>query len=134
MIKLMLDTNICIYIINEKPPKVLEKFKTYEFNEIGISSVVYSELVYGAYKSLKVDKNLAALATFISPLKIVDFDRDAANEYGVIRALLEKSGKPIGANDLLIAAHAKSLGVPLITNNIREFTRVNDLSVVDWVS
>lgn len=134
MIKLMLDTNICIYIINEKPAKVLEKFKAYNFNEIAISSVVYSELVYGAYKSAKIDKNLSALATFISPLEIIDFDESAANEYGVIRASLEKQGKLIGANDLLIAAHARSLDLPLVTNNIQEFSRVDDLIILDWIS
>ncbi|TNF65235.1 MAG: type II toxin-antitoxin system VapC family toxin [Gammaproteobacteria bacterium] len=133
MIKLMLDTNICIYIINEKPPHVLNKFKEYKFNEIGISSIVYSELVYGVYKSIKVEKNIVALASFITPLSIVEYDQNAADEYGLIRTSLEKKGKLIGANDLLIAAHAKSLELPLVTNNLEEFSRVDGLALYNWV-
>ncbi|UTW44050.1 type II toxin-antitoxin system VapC family toxin [bacterium SCSIO 12844] len=131
--KLMLDTNICIYIINEKPPHVLNKFKEYKFNEIGISSIVYSELVYGVYKSIKVEKNIVALASFITPLSIVEYDQNAADEYGLIRTSLEKKGKLIGANDLLIAAHAKSLELPLVTNNLEEFSRVDGLALYNWV-
>ena len=133
MIKLMLDTNICIFIINEKPPMVLERFKQYKFDEIAISSIVYSELVYGAYKSKRVNQNISALAGFVAPLSIVEFDQDAANEYGLIRASLEATGNLIGANDLLIAAHAKSLNIPLITNNTKEFKKVDGLTVIDWV-
>ncbi|WP_199244188.1 type II toxin-antitoxin system tRNA(fMet)-specific endonuclease VapC [Caedibacter taeniospiralis] len=132
MIKSMLDTNICIFIINERPPMVLERLKEYRFNEIAISSIVYSELAYGAYKSKKIDKNIAALAGFVAPLSILSFDKNAANEYGIIRSSLEYQGQLIGANDLLIAAHAKSMDVPLITNNLKEFSRVEGLTVIDW--
>ncbi|WP_440617796.1 type II toxin-antitoxin system VapC family toxin [Cysteiniphilum sp. 6C5] len=110
----MLDTNICIFIINEKPPAVLERFKQYKFNEIAISSIVYSELVYGAYKSKRIDQNISALAGFVAPLSIVEFDQNAAN-------------------DLLIAAYAKSLNIPLVTNNTKDFKKVDGLTVLDWV-
>ena len=115
--KVMLDTNICIYIINEKPKSVLEHFQKYEIGDICISSIVYAELLNGVYKSSRVNQNLSALHNFTSALEIVDFDRNAAVECGLIRSELEKTGRVIGANDLLIASHAKSLNIPLATNN-----------------
>lgn len=130
--KVMLDTNICIYIIKEKPLSVLENFKKYEIGDIGISSVVYAELLYGAFKSKKVNQNLTTLHNLVAALQIKEFDKNAAAEYGKIRADLERSGNIIGANDLLIAAHAKSLNVPLATNNVKEFQRVEDLVLLNW--
>jgi len=129
---LMLDTNICIYIIKQKPPAVLEHFKEYRIGDIGISSITLAELRYGVAKSRYPDKNAEALDEFVIPLEIFPFTEDATLAYGEIRATLEKLGTPIGSMDLLIAAHAVSLGVTLVTNNTREFSRVPGLNLVDW--
>jgi tRNA(fMet)-specific endonuclease VapC len=131
--KLMLDTNICIYLIKHQPPSVLERFLSHPVDDIGISSVTVAELEYGASKSRHPTKNRIALDQFISPLDVAAFDRDAATAYGRLRANLEHKGTPIGAMDLLIAAHALSLGVRLITNNAREFQRVPGLRIENWV-
>jgi len=132
--KLMLDTNICIYIIKQQPVTVLKRFLEYQIGDIGISSITLSELRYGVAKSAFKDKNTKALDEFITPLEVVSFDEDAAHIYGDIRATLEKSGTPIGSKDMLIAAHAVSLGIPLVTNNIREFVRIPSINVIDWVN
>jgi len=129
----MLDANICIYIINERPTAVLDQFKEYASKEIGISTIVYSELLYGVHKSQKVEKNLIALNSFMSVLTLCDFDEKAANQYGIMRAKLQKSGRLIGANDMLIAAHAKSLNIPLATNNTKEFSNITDLQLLNWL-
>lgn len=129
----LLDTNICIYIIKQKPPEVLQKFQTYNVGDIGISSISVAELEFGVYKSQFPEKNQQALEQFLLPLKIVDFDAGAANMYGNIRAILEKQGTPIGSLDTLIAAHALSLGITLITNNVKEFSRVPNLKLENWV-
>ena len=129
----MLDTNICIYLIKNKPLEVKEKFNAYEVGEICISSITVSELYYGVYKSQMVEKNLRALALFLAPLNIVDYNEKASIEYGKIRATLESTGKVIGSLDMLIAAHAVSLGVILVTNNTKEFERVDGLRLENWV-
>lgn len=130
--KLLLDTNICIYIIKKQPPNVLKRFREYQLGDIGISSVTLSELHFGVAKSANRAKNAEALDEFIIPLEVVPYDELAARAYGEIRATLEKGGTPIGSMDLLIAAHAVSLGIPLITNNTREFSRVPSLTILDW--
>jgi tRNA(fMet)-specific endonuclease VapC len=130
--KLLLDTNICIYIIKQQPAAALQRFLEFEVGDIGISSITLSELRYGVAKSSHREKNAKALDEFIIPLEVVSFDEQAAYVYGNIRASLEKAGTPIGSMDMLIAAHAVSLGIPLVTNNIREFTRISDLTVLDW--
>lgn len=130
--KLLLDTNICIYIIKQQPAAVLERFLEYHIGDIGISSITLSELRYGVAKSTHREKNAKALDEFIIPLEVVSYDEAAAHVYGDIRATLEKSGTPIGSMDMLIAAHAVSLGIPLVTNNAREFQRVPSLNIVDW--
>lgn len=130
---LMLDTNICIYIIKQRPPEVLEHFRDYQIGDIAISSVTLAELRYGVAKSQQKNKNAKALDEFIIPLEILPFDEAATLAYGEVRATLEKLGTPIGSMDLLIAAHAVSLGVTLVTNNVREFIRVPGLNVIDWV-
>ena len=130
----LLDTNICIYIIKKKPVRVFEKFKTLSPGSVAISSITFAEMEYGIHKSSKPEKNREALYQFLLPLDIIDFNAKAASEYGNIRAVLEKKGKPIGAMDLLIAAHARSLGITLVTNNVKEFKRVENLEIVDWVS
>ncbi|MGL5944408.1 MAG: type II toxin-antitoxin system tRNA(fMet)-specific endonuclease VapC [Waterburya sp.] len=132
--KFLLDTNICIYIIKQKPPEVLHKFNTYQVGDIGISSITVAELEFGVQKSQYPAKNQQALAQFLLPLEIVNFDNAAATIYGNIRAILEKQGTPIGSLDTLIAAHAFSLQVTLITNNVREFSRVPNLKLENWVS
>jgi len=130
--KLLLDTNICIYIIKQQPATVIKHFLEYQVGDIGISSITLSELRYGVAKSTHREKNAKALDEFIIPLEVVSFDEDAAHAYGEIRATLEKSGTPIGAMDMLIAAHAVSLGIPLVTNNTREFARIPDINIIDW--
>lgn len=130
--KHMLDTNICIYLIKKKPEKVLSRFRSNTIGDIGISSITLAELRYGVEKSLQVQKNREALNAFLLPLEIADFDAEAALSYGIIRAVLEKAGSPVGSMDMLIGAHAMSLGVTLVTNNVREFKRIRNLNIADW--
>ena len=119
--KYMLDTNIIIYMKNRRSDKVVEKMMKCSPRDYCISAVTLAELEYGVYKSMRKKQNQMALMAFLSCIKIMPFDDRAAVEYGAIRADLEKKGTPIGANDLMIAAHAKSLGLVLVTNNEREF-------------
>jgi tRNA(fMet)-specific endonuclease VapC len=130
--KFMLDTNICIYLIKQKPVKVLKHFKTRSIGDIGISTISLAELRYGVSKSQYVEKNQQALNEFILPLEVADFDMKAAEEYGIIRTELEKKRKPIGSMEMLIGAHSLSLGATLVTNNVREFKEIKRLNVVDW--
>src|SRR5512136_544409 len=130
--KLLLDTNICVYIIKQQPATVLKHFLEYQIGDIGISSITLSELHYGVAKSTHREKNAKALDEFIIPLELVSYDDSAARVYGDIRAALEKVGTLIGSMDMLIAAHAVSLGIPLVTNNTREFLRVPSLNIIDW--
>lgn len=134
MNKIMLDTNICIYLIKNKPIEIKEKFNAYEVGEICISSITVSELYCGVYKSQMVEKNLQALALFLAPLNIMDYNEKASIEYGKIRAVLESAGKVIGSLDMLIGAHALSLGVTLVSNNTKEFERIDGLKLENWVS
>jgi len=130
----LLDTNICIYLIRKKPPQVLQKFNTCSVGEVAISSITVAELQFGVQKSRYPSQNQRALEQFLIPLTIVDFDYKAAIAYGRIRATLESQGTPIGPLDTLIAAHASSLNLTLVTNNIREFSRVSDLKLANWAS
>ncbi len=130
--KYLLDTNICIYLIKQKPPKVLKHFKTQAIGDIGISSITLAELRYGVSKSQHGEKNREALDEFILPLEIADFDEKAAAVYGTVRSDLEKAGKPIGSMDMLIGAHALSLGATLVTNNTKDFKQIKNLKIVDW--
>ena len=129
---ILLDTNICIYIINTKPPEVLARFHQYRLGEIGICSVVAAELAYGVAKSQSA-RNRAALEMFLAPLDILPFDTQAMWAYGDLRANLERQGTPIGALDTMIAAHALSLDATLVTHNTREFARVSGLRLENWV-
>lgn len=131
--KYMLDTNICIYIIKKKPLAVIQKFLSLDPENICISSVTYAELMHGVEKSQAVEKNRTAMMLFLSPITILPFASRAAEEYGRIRAALEKRGTPIGPMDLLIAGHARSEGLIIVTNNVREFDRVEGLVVENWV-
>lgn len=132
MIKYMLDTNICIYIIKQKPENVIERFRQAQVSEIGVSCITLSELEYGVMKSAKPEQNKLALAQFIAPIEISAYDDVAAQHYGVIRAHLERQGTPIGSFDMLIAAHALSINSVLITNNESEFKRVSNLKIENW--
>jgi tRNA(fMet)-specific endonuclease VapC len=129
----LLDTNICIYVIKRKPLAVMETLKEYAVGDIGVSSITAGELWYGVAKSRHQKTNAQALVQFLLPLTVAPFDDGAAEAYGEIRAALEREGQPIGAMDMLIAAHAVSLGVVLVTNNEREFVRVPELVVENWV-
>ncbi len=131
--KLMLDTNICIAIIKQKPADILQKFSAYQVGDICISPVTLAELRYGIAKSQHQEKNQAALDEFILPLEVVVFDEAAALVYGALRASLEKKGTPVGALDTLIGAHALSLNLTLVTNNTKEFNRIAGLKVIDWI-
>lgn len=129
----MLDTNICGYILRNKPPTIKEKFKKVEKkHSIGLSSIVVAELLYGAKK--KNSPKLSALVKeFIDNFIIYDFDFLGASEYASIRDDLQKKGQIIGSNDLFIAAHAKALGAILVTNNLNEFERVGALKLENWI-
>lgn len=131
--KYLLDTNICIYLIKKKPMSIIDKFNQYSVGDLGVSSITVAELFFGVQKSQHRKQNQAALMQFVSPLEIAEFDTDAAFKYGQIRAELERKGTPIGSLDTLIAGHAVSLGVSLVTNNEREFSRVPGLNVENWV-
>lgn len=131
--KLMLDTNICIYLIKRHPASVLDRFRSLQVGAIGISIITLAELMYGAAKSRHPQRNKEALAEFTAPFEVASFDTGAADSYGRLRTALEKHGRPIGAMDLLIAAHALSLGVTLVTNNVGEFGRVPGLRVENWL-
>jgi len=128
----MLDTNICIYIIREKPIKVLKKLRTFDLSDIVISAITHSELEYGVAKSNRRKENHEALIKFLAPLGILPYDDKAAADYGQIRTHLEKKGTVIGAMDMLIGAHAKSIPVTLVTNNMGEFKRIPGLRVENW--
>ena len=132
MIELLLDTNICIYIIKKKPLSIINKLQSLDVADIGISSITLSELEYGVSKSTQPEKNKLALTKFLAPIQIASYDDMAAEKYGDIRAALEKSGKTIGPLDILIAAHALSLGCILVTNNTKEFERIKSLKIENW--
>ena len=130
--KYMLDTNICIYAIKHKTDTVIKNFLSHMPEDMCVSTVTYAELMYGVEKSMAVEKNRIALSLFLAPLPILEFHASAAEEYGKVRAELERKGAPIGPMDLLIAGHERSEGLVLVTNNTREFCRVERLVVEDW--
>ena len=129
----MLDTNICIYVIKNKPLIVKENFLKHDINYICISSITFAELMHGAEKSQYPEKTRTAIYNFLSPIKVMSFDSNAAIEYGKIRASLETKGTPIGPMDMLIAAHAKSLDLTIVTNNTKEFEKIKDLQIENWI-
>jgi len=128
----MLDTNICIYIVRKKRKAVLSRLQPSRVTDIGISSITLSELEYGVAKSSKPQQNKLALTEFLAPIEILPYDDLAAQQYGELRAHLERKGKPIGSLDMLIAAHALSLKCILVTNNEVEFRRVPKLNIENW--
>ena len=128
----MLDTNICIYVIKHKPETVFQKLQEVEPEDVCVSSVTYAELVHGVEKSAAVEKNRLALSMLLANIEILDFDVYAADCYGKIRANLEKKGTPIGPLDMMIAGHAQSRGYTVVTNNVKEFSRVSNLKIENW--
>lgn len=128
----MLDTNICIYAIKHKPEKVFQELQKHAPEEVCVSSVTYAELVHGVEKSAAKGKNRVALSLLLSNIEILDFDVNAANYYGKIRADLERKGRPIGPLDMMIAGHAQSLNYTVVTNNTKEFSRVENLKLENW--
>ena len=129
---ILLDTNICIYIINAKPPAVLARFQQFRLGDIGLSSVVAAELAFGVAKSGSA-RNRQALEMFLAPLTILPFDAAAVWAYGDLRADLVRRGTPIGSLDTMIAAHALSQHALLVNNNTREFAKVPGLQLDNWV-
>jgi len=129
----MLDTNICIYLINERDEALRERFEA-NTREICSSSITYAELCYGVAHAARTTQNARELEAFRIDLDILPFDQDAGRHYGEIRHALAKRGRPIGANDLLIAAHARSAAATLVTNNAGEFGRVPGLQVENWTA
>lgn len=132
MLKYLLDTNICIYTIKNRPDSVRKIFLEHD-GQMCVSSVTQMELIYGAEKSLAVSRNLKDIEGFLARLIVKDFDANAATHAGQIRAELAKAGTPIGPYDQMIAGHARSLGLVVVTNNVSEFSRVQGLRVVNWV-
>lgn len=133
MLKYMLDTNMVIYVIKRKPLEVLDTFNRHA-GQLCISSITLAELLHGAEKSTKPEHNLQQIENFISRLDVLDYNNHAAAHYGDIRADLERKGTPIGVNDLHIAGHARSIGLILVTNNLREFERVDGLRAENWLT
>jgi tRNA(fMet)-specific endonuclease VapC len=131
-VRILLDTDICIYAINRKRPEILARVREYPIGEVGISSVTYAELRFGVENSIRVEQNMDRLERFLLPLEIVPFDSEAGRQYGRVRTELKRAGCPIGSNDLLIAAHALALDVALVTTNLREFSRISGLRFEQW--
>lgn len=130
--KYMLDTDICIFLLRCKSDEVINHFLMQDIEEICISSITYSELSYGAEKSQNSSMGKIALKMFLSKIQVLPYSSIASEEYGRIRSNLEKEGMVIGPLDMLIASHAKSEGLILVTNNVREFKRVKDLKIENW--
>lgn len=132
MLKYLLDTNIVIYIIKRRPPEVREVFNQ-QHGRMAISAITLAELVHGAEKSQFPSRNLAVVEDFCSRLSVLAYPPEAAYHYGSIRAALERQGRPVGINDLHIAAHARSSGLTVVTNNLSEFERVPGLLLENWL-
>lgn len=132
MLKYLLDTNIVIYVIKRRPLAVLEVFNR-EQGRMAVSAITVAELIHGAEKSQFPARNLAVVEDFFSRLTILPYTAEAAYHYGNMRAVLEKEGQPIGVNDLHIAGHARRLGLTLVSNNLREFSRIPGLLLENWI-
>lgn len=133
MIQYMLDTDICSYIIREKPIKVFERFESLDMDQLCISVVTYAELIYGVEHSSSKKINRSIVDDFVNHLNIMEWDKSAAEHYGKIRAFLQANGDIIGAMDMMIAAHAVSQKMTLVTNNEKHFKKVPKLNVENWV-
>jgi len=133
MLRYLLDTNIVIYVLKQRPIAVLSAFNAHA-TRMAISSITVGELLHGAEKSSRVSENLRVIEDFCSRIDVLPYGIKAARHYGAIRAALEKRGQPIGVNDLHIAGHARSEGLVLVTNNVSEFARVPALEVENWIN
>lgn len=133
MPKYLLDTNICIYLTKQQHPALIQRFKTLAENEVAMSVITYGELQFGAQKSQQRQLVLDALEKLSLAIPVIEMHQNTSEHYGEIRAHLQKKGTPIGNNDLWIAAHARAEGLILVTNNVKEFERVPDLMVENWV-
>jgi len=129
----MLDTNICIYIIKKKPQKVLDQLKKNKEKGLYISAITLAELEFGNENSLYKERNEIALMEFLTIINIVNFDEKSAKEFGVIKKYLKDKNGIIGPYDMLIGAHAKSLNMTLVTNNTKEFKRIKELKIENWI-
>ncbi|MGB0938457.1 MAG: type II toxin-antitoxin system tRNA(fMet)-specific endonuclease VapC [Colwellia sp.] len=132
MLKYLLDTNICIYVIKNRPLEVLSRFNEH-VGQMAISSITLAELMHGCEKSQKVEHNTRQVEDFCSRLAVIDYGDKAAQHYGSIRAELEQQGQTIGVNDLHIAGHARSESLILVSNNLKEFNRVSGLRTDNWI-
>jgi tRNA(fMet)-specific endonuclease VapC len=132
MLQYMLDTNICIYVIKRRPAELREQFNRLA-GQICISMITLAELYYGVKKSARRIQNLQAVEQFVARLEALPFSAEAAAHYGQVRAELERAGQPAGPHDMLIGAHARSAGLIIVTNNLREFERIPGLRVENWV-
>jgi tRNA(fMet)-specific endonuclease VapC len=132
MLRFLLDTNICIYVIKRRPESLLERFNS-NASHLAMSSITLAELLHGAEKSSNPQRTLSVVEDFCSRLDVLEYGVKAAQHYGQIRTALERRGTPIGVNDLHIAAHARSEGLTLVSNNLREFERVEGLLLDNWV-
>lgn len=130
----MLDTDICIALIKRQPRELINRLQRHKPGEIAISSITLSELSFGVAKSSHPEKNQTALEQFLLPLEVLAFDDVAASCHGHVRAALERGGSPIGPLDTLIASHALSINATIVTNNVREFSRVTKLRVENWMA
>ncbi len=131
-LRYLLDTNICIYIAKRRPPAVAKHFARLAAGTVGMSLITFGELRYGAEKSARREQTLAALERLVEVIPVIEPDAAVGATYGVLRAQLERTGTPIGNNDLWIAAHALGLGLTLVSNNTREFERVPKLKLENW--
>lgn len=129
----MLDTNICVYLMRRSSERLRERMRDVDIAQVALSTITVAELSYGVAKSERPERNGLALAAFLAPLVVEPFGEAAASTYGAVRADLERAGTPIGSMDLLIGAHALALGRTLVTNNSREFRRIDGLRVENWV-
>jgi tRNA(fMet)-specific endonuclease VapC len=130
--RFMLDTNTCVDLIRRRNDRTLRRMQRYRPDDLCVSSVTLSELEYGAAKSADPQRNRLALAKFMTPLSVLPYDDAVAPVYGRVRAELERTGTPIGPMDTMIAAHALTLGLIVVTDNEREFRRVSELKVQNW--
>lgn len=129
----LLDTNICIYIINQRPAEVLERFKRLSVEQVALSTITWGELYFGAYKSERLQHNLRNMQALTGLLEVLPVPIAAAEHYGKVRAQLQREGLPIGGNDLWIAAHALAEKLTLVTHNTKEFERIEHLQLENWV-
>jgi tRNA(fMet)-specific endonuclease VapC len=132
MLRYMLDTNICIYVIKSRPAGLRERFNSLA-DQLCISAITFAEIIYGAEKSARPVENLAILEQFAARLDILPFGERAATHYGQLRAELERAGHPVGLHDIMIGGHARSEGLTLVSNNLREFQRMAGLRLENWV-